>query len=88
MIKEKTRKDRKKNQINKNQLIVYNDDFNTFDWVIQSLVEVCDHDPIQAENCAMIIHTKGKCGVKSGDFDDLLPKCSELSRRKISAKVE
>ena len=47
-------------------LILYNDDFNTFDFVVETLVEVCEHDFMQAENCAWIAHFKGKCAVKKG----------------------
>ena len=75
----------KKNDIK--QIVIFNDN-NTFDWVIQSLVEVCEHEPMQAEQCAMIVHHKGKCGVKSGDFDTLKPFHEELVRRKLSSKIE
>ena len=54
-------------------LIVWNDDVNTFDWVIESLVDVCGHENLQAEQCALLIHHKGKCGVKKGSFEDLRP---------------
>lgn len=47
-------------------LVLYNDDYNTFEHVIESLVEVCGHDPVQAEQCALIAHHKGSCEVKSG----------------------
>ncbi len=53
------------------QLWLYNDDVNSFDDVIDSLIEVCDHDPIQAEQCAFITHAKGKCMVKKGELKDL-----------------
>ncbi len=52
-------------------LIVWNDEINTFDWVIECLVDICGHETIQAEQCALIIHHRGKCGVKKGSFDDL-----------------
>jgi len=68
-------------------LVLFNDDVNTFDWVIESLVEVCDHEFIQAEQCAFIVHYKGKCTVKSGDFESLEPIQRELSNRNLSVEV-
>jgi ATP-dependent Clp protease adaptor protein ClpS len=70
-----------------NEIVLFNDDVNTFDWVIQSLIEICEHDLIQAEQCALIVHTKGKCGVKNGSFDDLKPLCSALLDRGLSAEI-
>ncbi|HXS38508.1 MAG TPA: ATP-dependent Clp protease adaptor ClpS [Flavipsychrobacter sp.] len=69
-------------------LIVWNDEVNTFDWVIESLVDVCEHSPEQAEQCAMIIHSKGKYGVKKGSFDFLRPKCEALIDRGIQATID
>ena len=69
-------------------LIVWNDNVNTFDWVIESLIEICDHNPEQAEQCAMLIHHKGKYGVKNGDFDSLRPQCEALIDRGISATID
>lgn len=69
-------------------LIVWNDDVNTFDWVIESLVDVCRHDAIQAEQCALIIHHKGKCGVKKGTFEDLRPQAEALIDRNIQATID
>lgn len=69
-------------------LIVWNDDVNTFDWVIESLIDVCDHSPEQAEQCALLIHHKGKCGVKKGTFDDLRPQCEALTGRGIQATID
>jgi len=68
-------------------LIVWNDDVNTFDWVIESLIEICDHTPEQAEQSALLIHFKGKCDVKKGEFEYLVPMERELLRRGISAQV-
>ena len=70
------------------KLIVWNDEVNTFDWVIQSLVEICDHRPEQAEQCAYLIHTKGKYAVKRGDEDELRMMREALSDRGIGATVE
>lgn len=69
-------------------LVLYNDDFNTFDWVIESLIDVCGHDMNQAEQCAYIVHFKGKCTVKSGDYDTLATMQRELSNRDLSVEVE
>lgn len=70
------------------QLIVYNDDFNTFDHVIESLIKVCKHDPIQAEQCTFLIHYKGKCSVKKGSYEALEPMCTALLERGITAEIE
>lgn len=69
-------------------LIVYNDDVNTFDHVIESLIKVCKHDVIQAEQCTMIIHYNGKCQVKHGAYEKLEPMCTALLDRGISAVIE
>lgn len=69
-------------------LIVYNDDVNTFDHVIESLVKVCRHDSIQAEQCTHIIHYKGKCQVKRGAYEKLEPMCTALLDRGLSAVIE
>ena len=69
-------------------LIVWNDDVNTFDWVIESLVDVCEHDAVQAEQCALIIHYRGKCGVRKGEFESLRPMAEALLDRGISATID
>lgn len=69
-------------------LIVWNDDVNTFDWVIESLVDICNHSPEQAEQCAMLVHYKGKCSVKKGSFEELRPQCEGLIDRGINATVD
>lgn len=66
------------------ELILFNDDVNSFDFVIESLVEVCDHNPEQAEQCAVIAHFKGKCGIKIGTLSELGPMNNELNNRGIS----
>jgi ATP-dependent Clp protease adaptor protein ClpS len=71
-----------------NDLILYNDDFNTFQHVIISLCEICGHDPIQAEQSAYIVHHNGKCGVKRGTAHELQPMCVALLDRGLSAKIE
>lgn len=70
------------------KLVLYNDEVNTFDWVIECLVDVCQHNIEQAEQSAMIVHYKGKCIVKSGTWDVLEPRCSTLLERGLSAKIE
>jgi ATP-dependent Clp protease adaptor protein ClpS len=70
------------------QLIVWNDEVTTFDWVITTLIEVCNHSKEQAEQCAMIIHTKGKYSVKEGSYELLKPMCDTITDRGIGATVE
>ena len=70
------------------QLILFNDDVNTFDHVIESLVEICRHDLLQAEQCATIVHFTGKCSVKNGDYNKLEPMCTALLDRGLSAAIE
>ncbi|MBW7867210.1 MAG: ATP-dependent Clp protease adaptor ClpS [Brumimicrobium sp.] len=74
-------------EVAEHNLIVFNDDVNTFDHVIESLIKVCEHDPIQAEQCAMIIHYNGKCDVKAGEYRELAKMCTSLLDRGISAEV-
>ena len=69
-------------------LIVWNDDTNTFEWIIESLIEVCHHTEEQAEQCAMIIHFQGKYAVKNGEFDSLKVMCSAITDRGINATIE
>ncbi|MGM0479282.1 MAG: ATP-dependent Clp protease adaptor ClpS [Bacteroidota bacterium] len=73
--------------VDEHNLIVFNDDINTFDHVIESLIKVCEHDIVQAEQCTTLIHYKGKCDVKRGDFETLEPMCTALLDRGISAEV-
>jgi ATP-dependent Clp protease adaptor protein ClpS len=70
------------------QLIVWNDEVNTFEWVIETLEEVCGHTREQAEQCAYIIHFKGKYAVKQGEYEDLKPKCDAITERGIGATIE
>lgn len=69
------------------KLVVYNDDVNTFDWVIDTLMEVCKHTNEQAEQCTLIIHYKGKCAVKEGEFEELIGMRNAICRRGISAEI-
>jgi ATP-dependent Clp protease adaptor protein ClpS len=69
-------------------LILYNDDFNTFDFVTDSLIKVCKHEPVQAEQCTYLVHYTGKCVVKNGTFRKLRPLCEALLERGLTAKIE
>lgn len=69
-------------------LIVWNDNVNTFEWVIETLVEICNHTYEQAEQCAMIIHHQGKYAVKNGTYDFLKPMCDAITDRGIGATIE
>jgi ATP-dependent Clp protease adaptor protein ClpS len=69
-------------------LIVWNDEVNTFEWVIETLMEVCGHTEQQAEQCSMIIHTKGKYAVKEGSYEILKPQCDAITERGINATIE
>jgi ATP-dependent Clp protease adaptor protein ClpS len=70
-----------------NQIVLYNDEVNTFDHVIEMLIHTCEHSAEQAEQCAIIVHFKGKCTVKSGSYDDLEPRCSRLLEAGLSAEI-
>ncbi len=70
------------------QLVVWNDDVNTFEWVTATLIEVCKHEKEQAEQCTMYIHFKGKYSVKEGDYDTLKPMCDCITERGIGATIE
>ncbi|MDP4263082.1 MAG: ATP-dependent Clp protease adaptor ClpS [Bacteroidota bacterium] len=69
-------------------LVVWNDEVNTFEWVIQALIEVCGHSPEQAEQCSYIIHFQGKYAVQQGSYEELKPLCDAITERGIGATVE
>lgn len=69
------------------EIILYNDDVNTFDHVIETLVKVCDHTYEQAEQCAYIVHFSGQCSVKSGTYEELEPRCTALLDAGLSAEI-
>ena len=69
------------------EIIIYNDDVNTFDHVIETLIRVCSHTGEQAEQCALIIHYKGKCTVKTGVMKELVPQCTQLLEAGLSAEI-
>jgi ATP-dependent Clp protease adaptor protein ClpS len=68
-------------------IILYNDEVNSFDHVIRCLVEHCNHQVSQAEQCALIVHTKGKCSVKNGSFEELKPICEALLMEGLTAEI-
>ena len=70
------------------KVLVHNDDVNTFEHVINCLIDICGHEPIQAEQCAHIVHYNGKCSVKRGTFDQLEPRCTALLDRGLSAEIQ
>ncbi|MGX7666093.1 ATP-dependent Clp protease adaptor ClpS [Flavobacterium pedocola] len=70
------------------EIILFNDDVNTFDHVIDTLIDVCDHEPLQAEQCALLVHYTGKCGVKTGPYSELEPQCSALLDAGLSAEIQ
>jgi ATP-dependent Clp protease adaptor protein ClpS len=71
-----------------NFLTLHNDDVHTFDFVIETLMDVCNHDEVQAEQCAYIVHYKGKCDVKKGPVDHLRPMKSKLTDKGLLATIE
>ena len=73
---------------NNHQIILFNDEVNTFDFVIEALINICEHSLEQAEQCAMITHYKGKCGVKTGSVKDLKPRCSKMLELGLSASIK
>ncbi|WP_299521412.1 ATP-dependent Clp protease adaptor ClpS [Winogradskyella sp.] len=73
--------------IKQNEIVLFNDDVNTFDHVIDTLIYACDHTPEQAEQCSIIVHYKGKCTVKTGPYEDLKPRCSKLLQAGLSAEI-
>lgn len=69
-------------------LVLYDDPVNTFDFVIESLIKVCKHDLLQAEQCTFLVHYKGQCLIKNGTFEKLKPMCEALLERGLTAKIE
>lgn len=74
-------------QVDQHEIVLHNDDVNTFDFVINSLVDVCEHTMEQAEQCTWLVHFKGKCTVKTGEYTDLKPRCSKLLSLGLSARI-
>lgn len=76
------------NSIKPNRIIVFNDKYNTFEWVISTFMEVLGHNAYQAEQCAHLIHTTGKCVVKEGDIEILKPLAEEITSKGLKVKIE
>ena len=90
MTKEKVHISGNTKELNENirELILFNDDVNTFDFVIETLIDVCGHETNQAEQCALIVHYNGKCAVKSGTALELKPIYNEMTNRKLSVTID
>ena len=73
---------------NNNEIVLYNDDVNTFDHVIDTLIRVCEHTNEQAEQCEILVHYKGTCTVKTGSYEELKPQCSSLLDAGLSAEIQ
>lgn len=69
------------------EILLFNDDVHTFDFVIDALIEVCEHTLEQAEQCTYLVHYKGKCAVKTGEYEELKPRCTLLLQRGLSAEI-
>ncbi|MDD2345564.1 MAG: ATP-dependent Clp protease adaptor ClpS [Bacteroidales bacterium] len=89
MVKEEneTISDYKSEQTSQNQLILLNDDVNSFDYVVDTLIDICEHDPLQAEQCAWITHHKGKCVVKQGEKTKLVSMRRSIIDRGLNAEI-
>ncbi|MBE0639943.1 MAG: ATP-dependent Clp protease adaptor ClpS [Bacteroidales bacterium] len=90
MVKERTKSsDQVEEQLtDKREIILYNDEVNSFDFVIETLIEVCEHDPLTAEQCALIAHFNGKCPVKSGEIEELVPLSKEMTNRGLTVSIK
>jgi ATP-dependent Clp protease adaptor protein ClpS len=74
-------------EVNQHEIVLHNDEVNTFDFVLDSLIDVCEHTVEQAEQCTWLVHFKGKCTVKTGELKDLEPRCSKLLSLGLSAEL-
>ena len=74
-------------EVNQHHIVLHNDEINTFDFVINSLINVCEHTEEQAEQCTWLVHFKGKCTVKTGELKELEPRCSKLLSLGLSAEL-
>ena len=74
-------------EASEHQIILFNDDVNTFEHVIATLISVCEHTEEQAHQCSLIVHYKGKCSVKTGAYDELKPQCTALLEAGLSAEI-
>ena len=74
-------------KVNEHRIVLFNDDVNTFDHVVETLIRVCGHTLEQAEQCSIIVHYKGKCTVKTGSYEELKPRCTQLLQADLSAEI-
>jgi len=74
-------------ETDKYEIILHNDDVNTFDFVIDALIDVCEHTIEQAEQCTILVHYKGKASVKSGEYEYLKTRCTRLLEMGLSAEI-
>ena len=86
-MKESSKSTPKSIKIKVKSLFLINDDYNSFDYVVDCLTAICDHDPIQAEQCALLTHYKGSCEIMLGDNDDLLPVQEDLSLYGLNVEI-
>jgi ATP-dependent Clp protease adaptor protein ClpS len=75
-------------EVEEKKLVLFNDEVNTFDFVIDCLMTVCRHEPMQAEQCTLIVHYNGKCAVKNGSWEKLEPMCTALLDRGLTAEIQ
>lgn len=68
-------------------LVLFNDDTNNYEYVVESLIDICKHDPVQAEQCTFIAHHKGKCDIKLGSYNQLEVMKHEFDRRGINTLI-
>jgi ATP-dependent Clp protease adaptor protein ClpS len=85
--KYKTKNLVKEDLLKQREIVIFNDDYNTFMHVIECLVKYCKHESLQAQQCAFIIHHNGKCSVKTGTYEKLLPIVSVLLEKGLSAEI-
>ena len=74
-------------EVNQHEIVLHNDDVNTFDFVMDALIDICEHSLEQAEQCTILVHYKGKCTVKTGELKDLERRCSKLLSLGLSAEL-
>ena len=74
-------------KVNEHRIVLFNDDVNTFDHVVETLIRVCGHTLEQAEQCSIIVHYKGKCTVRTGSYEELKPRCTQLLQADLSAEI-
>lgn len=74
--------------VEERKIVLFNDNVNTFENVIRWLIEICNHNPLQAEQCAFIVHYHGKCEVKNGSFEELQPLAAALLDRGLSVEIQ